>query len=83
MFGRMFAKFEDPSVVHVGDQVLRFFAELVDLLRLSQVLNKRFFILVALELFDQPLDFVLAFCTLQKRGTPGILWSTMLLQVSP
>ena len=36
----MFAKFEDLGVVHVGDQVLRFFAKLVDLLRLSQVLNE-------------------------------------------
>ena len=39
LFGRISEKFEDLSVVHVGDQVLRFFAELVDLLRLSQVLN--------------------------------------------
>ena len=39
-FGRIFAKFEDLGVVHVGDQVLRFFAELVDLLRLSQILNE-------------------------------------------
>ena len=50
LFGRIFAKFEDLGVVHVADQVLRFFAELVDLLRLSQVLNERFFILVVLEL---------------------------------
>ena len=34
-FGRIFAKLEDHGVVHVGDQVLRFFAELADLLRLS------------------------------------------------
>ena len=40
LFGRIFAKFEDLGVVHVGDQVLRFFAELVDLLRLSRVLNE-------------------------------------------
>ena len=31
LFGRIFAKFEDLGVVQVGDQVLRFFAELVDL----------------------------------------------------
>ena len=54
--------FEDLGVVHVGDQVLRFFAELVDLLRLSQVLNEGFFMLVVLELLDQPLGFVLACC---------------------
>ena len=41
---------EDLGVVHVGDQVLRFFAELVDLLRLSQVLNECFFALVVVEL---------------------------------
>ena len=38
---------------------LRFFAELVDLLRLAQVLKERFLMLVVLELLDQPLDFVL------------------------
>ena len=35
LFGRVFAKFEDLGVVHVGDQILRFFAELVDLLGLA------------------------------------------------
>ena len=55
LFGRIFAKFEDVGVVHVGDQVLPFLAELVNLLRLSQILNKRIFIPVVLELLDQPL----------------------------
>ena len=64
LFGRIFAKFEDLGVVHVGDQVLRFLAELVDLIRLSQILNERIFILVVLEL-DQPLDFVFAYCILR------------------
>ena len=76
---------EDLGVVHVGDQILRFFAELVDLLRLSQVLNKRFFVLVALELVDQPLDLVLTSCILLldcRKVYPEILWSTVLLQVS-
>ena len=53
--------FEDLDV----DQVLRFFAELVDLLRLYQILNERIFILVVLELLDQPFDFVLAYCILR------------------
>ena len=35
LIGRIFAKFEDLGVVHVGDQLMRFFAELVDLLRLA------------------------------------------------
>ena len=35
LIGRIFAKFEDLGAVHVGDQFLRFFAELVDLLRLA------------------------------------------------
>ena len=43
MFVRIFAQFEDLGVVQVGDQVLRFFAELVDLLRLAQVLKEGFF----------------------------------------
>ena len=50
LFGRIFAKFEDLGVVQVGDQVLRFFAELVDLLRLAQDLNECFFMFVVLEL---------------------------------
>ena len=40
LFGRIFAKFEDLGAVQVGDQVLRFLAELVDLLRLAQDLNQ-------------------------------------------
>ena len=59
MFGRIFEKFEDLSVVHVVD-----LAELVDLQRLAQVLKERFLMLVDLELFDQLLDFVLAYCIL-------------------
>ena len=62
--GRIFAKFEDLGVVQVGDQILRLFAELVDLLRLSQVLKGRFFMFVVLELLDQLLDLVLACCIL-------------------
>ena len=64
LFGRVFAKLEDLGVVHVGDQILRFFAELVDLLRLAQVLKEGFLVLMALELFDQLLDLVLAICIL-------------------
>ena len=40
LFRRMFEKFEDLGVVHVGDLFLPFFAELVDLLRLAHVLNE-------------------------------------------
>ena len=39
LFGRIFAKLEDLGVVYLGDQILRFFAELGDLLRLAQVLK--------------------------------------------
>ena len=55
LFGKIFAKFEG---------ILRFFAELVDLLRLVQILNEGFFVLVVLERLDQPLDLVLACCIL-------------------
>ena len=52
LFGRVFAKLEDLGVVHAGDQVLlRFFAELVDLLRLAQVLKEGFLVRVAVEFF--------------------------------
>ena len=60
----MFAKLEDLGVVHVGDQILRFFAELVDLQRLAQVLKEGFLVLVVLKLFDQLLDLVLEICIL-------------------
>ena len=64
LFGRIFAKFEDLGVVQVGGQILRFFAELVDHLRLAQVLKEWFLVLVVLELFDQLLDLVLTCCVL-------------------
>ena len=64
LFGRIFAEFEDFGVGQVGDQVLRFFAELVDLLRLAQVLKKWFLVLVDLKLLDQHFDLVLACCVL-------------------
>ena len=71
----MFAKFEDLGVVQVGDQVLRFFAELVDLLRLAQILNQWFFMFVVLELLDQPwtLFSSVVFCgSTAERGTSDI-----------
>ena len=80
LFGRIFAKF--LGVVHVGDQGLRFFAELVDLLRLFQILNNRWFNLLVLELLDQPLDTVLAYCILRldcRKRYSGC----SVLQVSP
>ena len=46
LFRRIFAKFEDLGVVQVGDLILRFFAELVYLLRLAQVLEEGFLMLV-------------------------------------
>ena len=63
-FGRIFAKFEDLGVVQVGDQILRFSAELVDLLRLAQVLKEGFLMCLVLELLDQSFDLVLACCIL-------------------
>ena len=65
LFGRGLAKFDDLRVVHVGDQILRFFAELIDLLRLAQVLKEGFLVRVALELLEQLFDFVSTMCTLQ------------------
>ena len=75
LFGRIFAKFEDLGVVQVGDQILRFSAELEDLLRLAQVLKEGFLLFVVLELLDQLLDLVLAYCILllDCRGTPDFL----------
>ena len=54
---------KDLGVVQVGDQILRF-SELVDLLRLAQVLKEGFLMFVVLELLDQLFDFVLACCIL-------------------
>ena len=56
--------FEDLDVVSVGEQILRFFAEFVDLLRLAQVLKEGFLVLVVLKLLDQLLDLVLTCCVL-------------------
>ena len=51
----------------ISDQILRFFAELVDLLRLAHVLIGWFFMFVVTKLFGQPLDFVLTcFSTCRK-----------------
>ena len=47
------------SVLSVGDQVLRFFAELVDFLRQTQILKEGFLVVVGLELLDQLLDLVI------------------------
>ena len=73
LFGRIFAKLEDLGVVHLGDQILRFFAQLVDLLRLAQILKEGFFVRVVLELLDQLFDFVFTICILllncKKRYT--------------
>ena len=64
LFGRIFAKFEDLGVVQVGDQTMRFSAELVDLVRLAEVLKEGFLKFVVLELLDQLLDLVLECCIL-------------------
>ena len=64
LFGRIFVTFEDLGVVQVCDQILRFLAEFVDLLRLAQVLKEGFLLFVVLELLVQLLDLVLACCVL-------------------
>ena len=69
-------KFEDLSVVPVGDQFLRFLVELVDILRLAQVLKRGFLMLVVLELLDQLLDLVftcVSCCSTVESGMPAIL----------
>ena len=73
LFGRIFAKFEDLGVVHIGDQILRFFAELVDFLCLAQVPKEGLLVLMALELFDQLLDLVLACCISAARLQKEVL----------
>ena len=76
--------FEDVGVVHVGDQVLRSLAELVNLLRLSHILNKRFLRFSNFSINLLTLFLRIAFCgSTAERGTPVILWSTVQLQVSP
>ena len=51
-----FAELEDLCVVRVSDEILRFIAELVDLLPLLEVLKEGFFVRVALELLNQLVD---------------------------
>ena len=70
------AKLEDLGVVLVGCQILRFFAELVDLLRLAQVLKEGFLVLMALELFDHVLTLFWRFvscCSTIETDMPRIL----------
>ena len=67
-----FRKVRTSRCCSVGDQFLRFFAELVDLLRLAQVLKEGFLVLLVLELLDQLLVFVLAvlfWCSTAETGT--------------
>ena len=75
LFGRVFAKLEDLGVVQVGDQVLLLFAEVVDLLRLSQVLNQRFFILVVLELLINLLTLLSRAAGRLQKEVLQIFWN--------
>ena len=70
LVGRSLAKLEDLGVVHVGDQILRFLAELFDLLRLVQVLKEGFLVRVALELLNQLLDLVFAMNARARENVP-------------
>ena len=74
---RCFAKLEDLCRIHVSDEILRFLAELIDLLRLLEVLKEGFFVRVVLELLDQLFDFVFTMCILlfncKKRYTRNSL----------
>ena len=47
--GRGFAKLEDLGVAHVGDQLLRLFAERINLFSLSQVLQEELLVRVILQ----------------------------------
>ena len=55
---------KDLCVVHVSDEIMRFLAELVDLLRLLEILKEGLFVRVVLELLDQLFDFVITMCIL-------------------
>ena len=54
--GRGFAQLEDLGIARVGDQLLRLFAELINLPRLLQVLQERLLVRVILELLNQRFD---------------------------
>ena len=54
--GRSFAKLKDLGIAHVGDQLLRFFAERISLFGLNQVLQERLLVRVILELLYQLFD---------------------------
>ena len=83
LFGTVFAKLEDLGVVHFGDQFLRFFPELVDLLRLAQVLKERFLVLVVLELLDQNFDLVFTCCILLFDCRKGYARNSVVKGVVP
>ena len=54
--GRGFAKLEYLRIAHVGDQLLRLFAERIDLFSLIQVLQEKLFVRVFLELLNELFD---------------------------
>ena len=62
-----FAKLEDLGIAHVGDQLLRLFAELINLHRLFQVLQERLLVRVILELLNQLFD---RFFNVAAKGCP-------------
>ena len=76
LFGRGLAKLEDLGIAHIGDQLLRLFAEFLCFFSLMQVLQERLLVRVILELLNQLLTVSLRFvssCSTAEWGMPGIL----------
>ena len=75
--GRGFAKLEDLRIAHVGDQLLRLFAELVNFFSRLQVLQERILVRVILELLNQLFDFFFAIRVLLLDCGMWYAWDTI------
>ena len=78
----VFAKLEFLCIAHVGDQLLRPFAERINLFGLIQVLQERLLVRVILELLNQLFDCFSAIRVLLLDCSMRYAWYS-LPQVSP
>ena len=77
ILGRGFAKLEDLGIAHVGDQLLRLFAERVNLLSLIQVLQEELLVRVILELLNQLCDCFFAIHVLLMDSRMRYAWDSL------
>ena len=75
--GRGVAKLRDLGIAHVGDQLLRLFAELVNLLSLFQVLQERLLVRMMIEQLNELFDRFFAIRVLLLDCRMRYAWYSM------